>query len=88
MNPFTEEEHYQINILADNLFSKLDWEGLNEQNVNNLPTRVKIAQAILTGKIPLTLCTLCGTLEDFYPPEEDDEDDSNCMQTFIPGFHD
>ena len=71
MNPFTTEEHYQINILVDNLFSKLDWEGLSEQNVNDLPNRVKIAQAILTGKIPLTLTTLYGTLEDFYPTEDD-----------------
>ena len=61
------EEHYKIEILVDDLFSKIDWDDLNEETVNTDFYRRKLSDAILAGKVNLEPVLLCGELEDFYP---------------------
>ena len=68
----SEEEHYRIEILVDDLFTKSIWDKINEDTLNNELFREILSDAILKGKVKLEPCTLCGSLEDFAPCELDD----------------
>ena len=63
MNLTKLERHYEVNILADDLYSEQDWKELNDNNVNDLPNRVKIAEAILSGKVPIKILEFDDTLD-------------------------
>ena len=61
------EEHYKIEILVDDIFSKIDWDDINEETVNTDFYRRKLSDAILAGKVNLEPVSLLGELSEFYP---------------------
>ena len=65
MNLTELETHYEVNLIVDDLFSKQDWKDLNDDSVQDLSNRVKIAEAILSGKLTIRVTELGGTLEEF-----------------------
>ncbi len=67
MNTITAEEHYKVEILVDDLFTKSIWDSIDEDTLNNKMFRGLLADAIVGGRVKLEQTTLCGALEDFYP---------------------
>ena len=67
MNTITAEEHYKVEILVDDLFTKSIWDTIDEDTLNNKMFRGLLADAIVGGRVKLEQTTLCGALEDFYP---------------------
>ena len=67
MNTIKAEEHYKVEILVDDLFTKSIWDTIDEDTLNNKMFRGLLADAIVGGRVKLEQTTLCGTLEDFYP---------------------
>ena len=67
MNTIKAEEHYKVEILVDDLFTKSIWDSIDEDTLNNKMFRGLLADAIVDGRVKLEQTTLCGALEDFYP---------------------
>ena len=67
MNTIKAEEHYKVEILVDDLFTKSIWDTIDEDTLNNKMFRGLLADAIVGGRVKLEQTTLCGALEDFYP---------------------
>ena len=47
-------DYRYLELHVNDLFSDKEWEDLNDNNVQDLPYRIKIAEAIVKGKLSIT----------------------------------
>ena len=48
-------DYRYLELHVNDLFSDKEWEDLNDTNVQDLSNRIKIAEAIVIGKLSITL---------------------------------
>ena len=48
-------DYRYLELHVNDLFSDKEWEDLNDTNVQDLSNRIKIAEAIVKGKLSITL---------------------------------
>tara|TARA_B100001248_G_C27389070_1_gene461293 strand:- start:121 stop:381 length:261 start_codon:yes stop_codon:yes gene_type:complete len=63
-------EHYQIDFLVDESFTREEWDALNDEKLNTLEYRQKVANLILNGQVHMRAVEL-----DFIPDLELAEQD-------------
>ena len=50
-------DYHYLELHVNDLFSVEEWKELNDTNVQDLSNRIKIAEAIVKGKLTITLLT-------------------------------
>ncbi len=58
-------EHYQIDFLVDDAFTRKEWDALTDEKLNSLEYRKKVANLILNGDVFMRPVEL-----DFIPDHE------------------
>ena len=58
-------EHYQIDFLVDESFTREEWDALNDEKLNLLEYRKKVANLILNGQVHMRPVEL-----DYIPDQE------------------